>query len=284
MNLRRITHLDTDWHERFFAFVEHAFRVTTFRPWSALGGWHPGYEVFAIEQDGEIVSTAGRERMHLVVDGQAHDGYQLGAVATHSDRRGQGLSRRVLDAVLEDVADRPVMLFANPRVLDFYPRFGFARLMQKRFAADIEIAPATPAPALDIDKAKDRAWLESLCRRARAPGRSFSAHDYYTTLLWHLLYKPTPVFQLDDDTAVVASTADDRLILHDVIAAHPFDLNAALPRLISAPVRKIEFGFGPEDWWPSASPSLEDDAGTHLFVRDLPLPARAFRFPDLAHT
>lgn len=286
MNLQRITHTDTDWHERFFAFVETAFRAgNTFRRWSELGGWHPGYEVFAIEQDGEILSTAGRERMSLVVDGKTHDGYQLGAVATRPNRRGQGLSRRLLTDVLNDCAAKPIILFANPRVLDFYPRLGFTRRMQKRFAAEVEIEPATAAPTLDLGKSDDRAWLESLCRRARAPGSAFSARDYYPTLLWHLIYKPSPVYRLDEDTAVVASMTDDRLVLHDVIAARAFDLRAALPRLATGPIRKLEFGFGPEDWWPTATASLADDADSPLFVRGLPpLPAQAFRFPDLAQT
>ncbi len=283
MNLRRITHRDTGWHDRFFAFVESNFRVGTFRRWSELGGWHPGYEVFALEQDGEIFSTVGRERMRLVVAGREHAGYQLGAVATHADRRGQGLSRHLLTALLGDVGEMPVILFANPRVLDFYPRFGFQRLMQRRFSAHAEIEPASPAPLLDIDKASDRTWLENLCRRARAPASTFSARDYYPTLLWHLLHKPTSVFRLGD-AAVVAGTVDDRLVLHDIIAARPLDLRATLPRLVSGPIRTLEFGFGPEDWWPSASPSLEDDASTHFFVRGLPAPGGTFRFPDMAQT
>lgn len=283
MNLRRITHRDTDWHDRFFAFVESNFRVATFRRWSELGGWHPGYEVFAVEQDGKILSTVGRERMRLVVAGRPSEGFQLGAVATRADRRGQGLSRRLLSAVLDDVGETPVILFANPRVLDFYPRFGFQRLMQKRFSAHVEIEPASPAPLLDIEKASDRTWLENLCRRARAPGSILSARDYYPTLLWHLLHRPTPVFRLDA-AAVVASTEGHRLVLHDIVASQPLDLRATLPRLASGPIRTLEFGFGPEDWWPATSSSLEDDASTHFFVRSLPSPSSAFRFPDMAQT
>jgi predicted N-acetyltransferase YhbS len=288
--LRRITHGDRDWHERFFVFEGRAFRVaTTFRRWTEHGGWHPGYEVFAIEEDGEILCTAGRERMHLVVDGAELRGYQLGAVATREDRRGRGLSRRLLTRILgeADAARLPVILFANKRVLDFYPRFGFTRIMQKRFTAPVEIEPAGHlAPLLDPHEPGDRARLAELCRRAHAPGTAFSARDYYPTLLWHLIDKPMPVYRLDEvGAAVVASVAGDRLVLHDVIATRPFDLSPVLPRLTAARVRLLEFGFGPERWWPAARPSPDDDIDTHLFVRGLPpLPTKAFRFPDLAQT
>lgn len=289
--LRRITYADRDWHERFFVFEAQAFRSagSNFRPWTERGGWHPGYEVFAIEEDGEILSTAGRERMHLVIGGEERLGYQLGAVATRADCRNQALSRRLLTWLLgeDDASSRPVILFGNKSVLDFYPRFGFTRIMQKRFTAALEIEPdARLAPALDLDKLRDRKWLSDLCRRARAPGVVFSARNYYPTLLWHLTYKARPVFWFKElDAAVVASVADDRLILHDVIATKPFDLRPILPRLTSSRAKALTFGFGPEAWWPSAQASPDDDMDSPFFVRGLPsLPAGAFRFPDLAQT
>ena len=288
--LRRITHRDRDWHDRFFAFVESAFGAGhNFRRWTERGGWHPSYEVFAIERDGQLLSTAGRERMRLVIDGEEHNGYQLGAVASHADHRNQGLSRRLLTWLLsEDEAPmRPVILFANQRVLDFYPRFGFTRILQRRFASTAEIEPAARlAPTLDLDAPDDRERLADLCRRARAPDTAFSARDYYPTLLWHLTYKPRPVFRLDEvGAALVASVEADRLVLHDVIATRPFDLRQVLPRVISSRVTTLEFGFGPESWWPSAHPLPADETDSPLFVRCLPpLSTETFRFPDLAQT
>jgi predicted N-acetyltransferase YhbS len=287
---RRITHRDGDWHERFFAFEERAFRVaTTFRRWAERGGWHPGYEVFAIEEDGEILSTAGRERMRLVINGKEHPGYQLGAVATRSDRRKAGLSRRLLTWLLseDDAPGLPVILFANPSVLDFYPRFGFTRIMQKRFVTAATVEPAANlAPTIDPDEPADRARLADLCRRARAPSNAFSARDYYPTLLWHLAYKPRSVFWFDGfDAAVIASVEHDRLTLHDVIAPHPFDLRLVLPRLTTNRVETLAFGFSPELWWPDARAQPADDPDSHFFVRGLPrLETDVFRFPDLAQT
>ncbi len=288
MNFRRITNKDTDWHERFFALVETVFLTSgsNFRPWNERGGWHPGYEVFAIELNGDILATVGRERMRFVIDGKEHDGYQLGAVATHPDRRGQGLSRRLLSWVLGDIAGRPVILFGNARVVDFYPRFGFTRIAQSSFTEPVTVEAAHPAPTLDLEDPEDRAWLAALCARARSPGVAFSARDYYPTLLWHLTYKPRPVFRLDEaNAAVVASVEEERLVLHDLIALWPFDLRRVLPQLTSSRVSALEFGFGPEDWWPSATASLADEPDSPFFVRNLPpLPTRAFRFPDLAQT
>jgi hypothetical protein len=63
-----------------------------------------------------------------------------------------------------DTPDQPVILFANPSVLDFYPRFGFGRLAQTAFIGYIDLLPAgTLAPSLDLARSTDRAWLADHC-------------------------------------------------------------------------------------------------------------------------
>ncbi len=289
--LLRIKHSDRDWHERVFAFMESVFRAagSNFKPWADRGGWRPGYEILAIERDGQILSTVGRQRMRLVVNGQGRDGYQLGGVASRPDQRGRGLSRRVLTWVLSeaDAQNLPVILFANKSVLDFYPRFGFRRVFQKRFTAAGTIAPGVhPAPTIDIEAATDRARVETLCARAGILGETFSARDYYPALLFHLIYRPRPVYWFDEcEAALIASVEGERLVLHELLAARPFDLAAALPRLISHPVGELEFRFSPEGWWPAAQALSADEADSPLFVRGLPpLSSDVFRFPDLAQT
>jgi hypothetical protein len=75
-----------------------------------------------------------------------------------------------------DAPDQPVILFANPSVLDFYPRFGFRRLAQDRFIARANLNPMRPpAPTLNITRPTDRAWLADHCGRAGFVGQGFAA-------------------------------------------------------------------------------------------------------------
>src|SRR5215472_2167511 len=117
----------------FFEFLTSIFKVgRAFFDWGERGGWVAGYEVFAIVVDDRIVSTVGRQAMRYVINGEAQNGCQAGAVAAHREHRNRGLVRRLMERVLAelDAPDQPVILFANPSVLDFYPRFGFRRLAQ----------------------------------------------------------------------------------------------------------------------------------------------------------
>jgi GNAT superfamily N-acetyltransferase len=239
--------------------------------------------------DDQIVSTVGRTTMRYVINGEARNGYQLGAVATHPDHRNRGLARQLMNKVLSelDAADQPVILFANSSVLDFYPRFGFRRLAQSRFIGHVDLRPAgTLAPRLDLARPTDRAWLADHCARASAIGQGFAARDNYPPLLFHLTRRPRMVFRLDSFGAVVIAQQDgERLLIEDLLATRPFRLTDALRYVCAQPVRTIEFGFHPEAWWPDAESRALDDRESPLFVRGAAAGVKEpVRFPDLAQT
>lgn len=286
--LLHIDHTAPALHAAFCQFVQSVFRSADFRPWVAHGGWDADYDVWALTEDGRIVASVGRTRMSFVVDRKECAGWQLGAVATAPEQRGRGLARRLMDAVLADIDARgaaPVLLFANSSVLDFYPRFGFRRIAQQRQAATLDVAPhGAPAVTLDIGVAQDRARLALHCARARALDVAFGARAYYPTALWHLLHRPRKVLHLADvDAIAVVQREGDCLHLDDVFVPTALDLRALLPRLVDAPVRRVEFGFHPGVSWRGAT-AVEPDPEP-LFVRGMPeLRGGDLHFPDLAHT
>ncbi|HLN10949.1 MAG TPA: GNAT family N-acetyltransferase [Xanthobacteraceae bacterium] len=283
----RIRAADTEWHGRFFGFVADVFGID-FTLWAGRGGWRPDYDVFALVVGDEVVSTIGRTRMRLVVDGETRIGFQLGAVATCADFRRRGLSRQLMEEVIAegDDPDQPIILFANDGVLGFYPRFGFRRVQQQRFGVAIDLEPAAAmAPVCDVAKPDDRAWLADLCARARPVGQCFAAHDYYPILLWHLTARPVIALRFDElDAAIVVTLRGPTLTIRDVLAVAPFELRCVLTRLTPRRVLRLEFGFDPQMWWPDAEVSAAPDDDGPLFVRGLPGLRAPLRFPDLAQT
>lgn len=287
--VRYIRHSDSVWYDRFFDFIELIFGGRTFFAWGARGGWADGYEVSAMVVDYQIVSTVGRMSMRYVINGEARNGFQLGAVATRPDHRNRGLARLLMKRVLSelDAPDQPVILFANSSVLDFYPRFGFRRLAQTRFVGYVDLRPQGKlAPSLDLARPIDRAWLADHCAKASAIGESFAARDYYPALLFHLTRRPRMVFRLDSFGAVVVIRQEgERLLIEDLLATRPFSLSDVLPHVCAQPVRTIEFGFNPEAWWPDAESQAMDDLESPLFVRGAAADVKEpLRFPDLAQT
>jgi len=95
-----------------------------------------------------------------------------------------------------------------------------------------------------------------------------SAANYYWIALWHLSGSSISAFWLPEFDALIAATPkNERLIVHDVIAARPFDLSGVVPQLIERRVTKVEFCFDTEDWWATARVSRLDDSDEPLFVR-----------------
>lgn len=287
--LLHIDAADTARHALFHAFVPLTFRSVDFRHWDARGGWDADYDAFLLRDAGEIVASVGCSRMRLWIDGRRCEGYQFGAVATRPQRRGQGHSRRLLEQVLAriDAEGKPVLLFANERVRDFYPRFGFRPLPQQRYGADCSLPGDAPsAPRCDPADAAARAQLQALCQAAEPNDTVFGVSDYYGVLLWHLTYRPLRAHWLAaGDALAVVSQDQDTLFLHDLLARRPFDLAATLPVLAQGPVRRIVFGFAPQRWWPQAQNLGVDDEASPLFVRGLDtLQPGALRFPELAQT
>jgi len=284
----RIERHDAVLRHAFCSFVQSVFKGADFHLWAAHGGWSEDYEVWVVLHEGRVVSGAGVMRMDLVIHGRRQTGWQIGAVATTPAWRGRGLSRVVLQAMLEHIAahgEAPVFLFANSSVLDFYPRFGFRRVMQQQYRAEVDIAPQ-PGQAIDLDirDAAQREMLAQMYRRARSVDAKFSVVGYYPAAIFHLLHLPRRCVHLPrHDAVLIVRQEGDRLYLDDVVAAAPIDLHAVLPAVIAAPLRHIEFGFRPSGLWNGETQAGVD--GEMLFLRGAPdIEAPDLHFPDLAHT
>ncbi len=286
----QIRHSDSDWHDPFFVAVEAIFGCgETFRRWAQMGGWNDSYEVFALRNDRQLVSIIGAMEMHFLFGGVEHGGAQLGAVGTLPDFCGKGLSRHLMKRVLAEYSapEKPVILFANDTVLDFYPRFGFRPVAQKRFMLARSLQPAVrPIRRLDLAIRADRALLADYCARAASIKDEFAARDYFPIMLWNLIQNPRHVVLTDDLAAVlVVSRVNQWLIVHDVYAPSVFDLMPVLASTIDAPVEGIEFCFNPGEGLAAMTVKVEKYSEDPCFLLwNGRLAPGNYRFPDLAHT
>lgn len=91
---------------------------------------------FAIFNDeGRAVSILNATKMEVLIEGKALEAIQIGTVATLPEYRGRGLAGKLQRHVQNEFARRfdLIFLFANPSVVDFYPKFGFQRIRQTAY-------------------------------------------------------------------------------------------------------------------------------------------------------
>jgi len=282
-----ITHADREWQEAFIEFVPRVFPIS-FGRWTAYGGWDDTYRAFALADGERIVASASLARMDLVLHGKPVRGWQLGAVGTVPAYRRRGLQRSIMQRLLAQCpAEDLIFLFANDSVLEFYPRFGFQRRRESLFGAEHHAAPSgTPLRTLDASNADDRALLLRIAAEAQPITSLFGARDYGRTLLWYLCnFRGDHMrYVAEHDSIIVSTQVGDTLYVYDILTRAAFDLAGQLPRLIEAPIERLEFAFTPSRDWPSAEPTREYTESA-LFTRGPhQLPEIPFKYPTLAQT
>jgi GNAT superfamily N-acetyltransferase len=269
-------------YKRLFDELMTAVFGLNFQAWHAGGWWNSDYTCHSIVEEGQMLANASTYRMDLLIGGEKRTWLQIGAVATRPERRGQGLSRRLLEHILFQSPDVPMFLIANPSVLDFYPKFGFRRLLDR-------------APFIECDLPPSSAGLERLTAGGARVGEMLTRRACFSNVLdcanaapiqfFHLLLEyPHSLYEIPSLGALlVAEQSANVLRLVDVCATRTVTMEDILPHLDFPGVDRIEFGFNP-DWLGVECQWAESKKEDGIFVRgDLPLTGD-FILPELLVT
>lgn len=117
-----------------------------FKKWYEKGCWNDKYICYSYVDGEKVIANASINKMTLVSSGKEYKAIQVGTVMTHPDYRNQGLSRKLMNHIIEKYEQEYdfIYLFANESVLDFYPRFGFGKVQESSFSlkmSDFETQP-----------------------------------------------------------------------------------------------------------------------------------------------
>ncbi|GGF58811.1 GNAT family acetyltransferase [Paenibacillus albidus] len=263
-----------------------------FEAWYQKGAWDDRYICHSIVTDDQIIANVSVSKMDLVINGESKRALQIGTVMTHPEHRGKGLSKQLMEYVLETYEDTCDMffLFANSTVLDFYPKFGFTTLPEHQFYLNISVQPKDELILLDkLDVSKEEHWdsIKQMLFSRRPISKHFGVTNneglfqFYALNVFHecLYYSRT------DDAIIIFEHEGDLLHLYDVISDKQVNIETLVSRITTKQTRKVRFHFTPDQLIDKA---YVEPFGKHedvLFIRPLSnlgkLPA--FCIPKLAH-
>lgn len=255
-----------------------------FEPWYRSGYWTKQYIPYSLSRDGEVVSSVSVNFMPMTLEGTGLTMVQIGTVMTDPSFRGQGLSRFLMETVLDEWSPKvdEVYLFANDEVLDFYPRFGFRRSGEVQCAASVSTSFPARAEKVDMEQAEHRENVERAIRRTRGVSR-FSMNNAGLAMFW-LTGPMKDRVRHDPETGayLVASVEGDLLLLDDVFSEEAVDLDSVIAAF-GPEVRRVAFGFSPcmdED----LQRTVCEEENTTLFVlkNAVDFRAKGLRFPVLS--
>ena len=174
----------------FHNFISIVFPGISFREWESKGFWTKQYIPLSILQSSKIISNVSASFMDILINGKKCKAIQIGAVGTLPEYRNQGLSRELMNYVINKNRDKInfFFLFANETVLEFYPKFGFRSVQEYIFLKEMDIPkPKYSARKLNIEDDSDYTLLQDLINHRQILTKIFGAENYGSITMWHVL-------------------------------------------------------------------------------------------------
>lgn len=262
----------------------------SFEPWYQAGWWSPRYHPYTLFDGDAAIANVSANRMVILWGGRRFQMIQLGTVMTDEAYRGQGLSRLLLEAVIEAEIGQTdaIYLFANQSVLDFYPRFGFQKLLQ--YQSGMKLAKAAgEAVRLDPDQAEDVAVLRR-CYQKRNPFSRLQSVDYFGLLMFYCMapMKRHIYYSAAYDAVMIAERKGEVCHCYEIYSDAGQDFMALLEAMAPEGCNTVEFHFTPSPEYEYQYTEVEPERDT-LFVRNgnsdiaALLAAGKYMFPELSH-
>jgi len=255
----------------------------SFKPWFEQELWDNRYESYSIIQDNKMLSNLCIYKTEMSSQGQRFQAIQLGAVCTRKSEQSKGLSRLLMEHVLNIYKNTPAFLFANESVIDFYPRFGFRQVQTHRpVIKATKNNKRTTAVKLEAD---DLAVKNAIYSRT-GHSKILDCLDTDPIQVFHMLMSyPDDIYYLPThDAIIVAQKKDKNLFIADVITNKPIKFEKIKQELPFKDIETIEFGFCPDRL--EITPTWEpiDMKEEMLFIKgDWNLP-KTFRIPATSIT
>lgn len=259
-----------------------------FETWYNAGFWGEGYIPYSLCDGDKIIANVSVNLMDFDYNGTEKKYIQIGTVMTDKSYRNQGLSRFLINKIMEDWKDKTdgIYLFANNSVLEFYPKFGFVPSKEFQYYKEIsQNGHELSAKRIDLTNDCNQNKFVSLVKNSISNG-SFVMKNKLGLLMFYVtsFMKDCIYYIKEQDVYVIAEIDGQSLFIHDIIADHIIDLDSVF-QAFGSDIKKVTLGFTPlcTDGYMQIDVNEED---TTLFVygEDLnDFSAKRIMFPTLTH-
>lgn len=223
-----------------------------FESWYQHGYWTEKYQPYSYIDKGNIVANVSVNLLNLMINNKIKKAVQIGTVMTHPDYRNRGLSRRLMEIVLQDYKNVDLIyLFANQTVLDFYPKFGFQAWEEVQYSINYSCNPSDQVGIKKLDgrKPEDLAFIYSLAANRNSISRIFGTTSSEELLMFYcLMVFNQDLYYLEDEKVLVIFQNDgDILHLYDVVCTKKVKLQDILSKIATTDTKKVVFHYHPDE-------------------------------------
>ncbi len=226
-----------------------------FEDWYQSGHWGDLYIPHVLVDDGSVIANISVNIMNFMTAGHNRRYIQLGTVMTDPEYRGQGLSRYIMERILEEYKDRVdgIYLFANDSVLDFYPKFGFKAADEYEYGCNVkECDSPYLIERLDTANVTECNRFYEDIKRYEAngdnPNDDFFMHDNIGLYqFWTAAEYGDSIYYLPkEDTYVIADIEEAVLYVRQLAGNNAIDLQR-LAKSFDGEIGRVELSYTPKD-------------------------------------
>ncbi|TYQ16171.1 UNVERIFIED_CONTAM: putative acyltransferase [Acetivibrio alkalicellulosi] len=252
-----------------------------FQFWYDLNLWDENYESYSIIEQGEIISNVCVFKTQILFNNKKYSALSIGAVATKEEHRNRGLSRRLINHIINKYDSFPMYLSANDGVVNFYPKFGFERIFEKLPVCSVEIKNHISPVKLKFNDPK--VW-NYVYKRINFSNK-LDCLNTGSINIFHIYwgYIKDFIYEIPElDTMVIAEQKGTTLKLIGVFSLKDVSFTDLIRCLPFNGIEKIEFGFMP--YWSDIKYDMQEYETDPIFVRNLGCDLGEFKFPELSIT
>ena len=177
-------------------------------------------------------------------------GALLGTVMTDENYRNKGLSRNLIEKVLDDWNNKCdfIYLFANSTVLNFYLKIGFTHVKEYEYFKKIIKPKPSKFEKLNMDMQSDRNMLYDYIKNTKIFGKLSMQENADLVMFYCITILKDCVYYLKSlDTICIAKNNATQLHLLDVFSKNEIDLESIIDLLPAENADSVLFGFTPKN-------------------------------------
>lgn len=260
-----------------------------FEEWYQNGYWTKRYIPYSLADGNTIISNVSVNVIDFITHGKKRTYVQIGTVMTDVKHRNQGLSRILMQKVLEEWKGKCdlIYLFANDSVLNFYPKFSFKAIKEYEYSRKIKIeGTKTDFTKLDMSRKENRDFLFKTVTQS-CHFSPLSMYDNASLVMFYCsLFMSQDVYYIKEFDAIAIAEFNDRVLyLKDIFCENEVSIDKIILSLANNETNKAILGFTPNDTT-SFDENIYLSEGDTLFILDDKwgeFENNKLKFPILSH-
>lgn len=238
------------YRDAFNNLAESVFSIS-FEEWFQAGYWNEKYIPYTLFDVDKAVANISVNIMDFIVFGEQKRFIQIGTVMTDANYRHKGLSRFLMESVLGEWGNKCdlIYLYANPSVLEMYPKFGFKPVKEYSYFKSVKNNfEHTNVEKLNMNLQSNKDKLYNFVKDSATFGKVTMKDNSDLVMFYCTSFLKESVYCIRSlDVIAVATHDDHKLKIWDIFGKKKVELDQIIRSLMKSQTDEVLLGFTPND-------------------------------------